>query len=87
MQSRRNQTGNMRHIHKKVSSDFVANLSKFFKIDNPGISGSPRDKHFRFMFFGQRFNFIEIQHLGFRIDLVRNDFIRPAGKIHFMPVR
>ncbi len=49
IKSCRNQTCEMRHIHKQIGPDRVSDFTHFLEINNPWDSRAARNDHFRLM--------------------------------------
>ena len=82
MQSRRNQSGNVGHVHHQFGSDQIRDPPQFRKVDRPRIGACPRNDQGGLVLFGQTAELIVINRFGLLVDSVRDHVVELAAEVH-----
>ncbi|OIQ80473.1 hypothetical protein GALL_377760 [mine drainage metagenome] len=81
VQTGRNQTGVMRHVHEQVGPHAVGDLAEALPVDHQRVGRSPGDDHFRLVLQCQALHFIVVDGFGFRMQAVSHGVEHLAGEI------
>ncbi|MNZ69786.1 hypothetical protein D3C78_880990 [compost metagenome] len=80
VQAGSHQTGNVGHIDKEISADFVSDLTEAREIQGLGVSGEAGDDHFRLVFDRQALDFVVVDQAGVGVDAVLHRVVELAGE-------
>src|SRR5690606_7358603 len=86
IQTGSNQTGDVRHIDKQVSTDFVSDIAEALPIYDLRVSRETGNNDFRLMFQRQTFNFVIVDQTGFGVQTVLDGVVVFARGAHFSTV-
>ncbi len=70
IQTRRHESGNMRHVDHEIGTDASGDDGEPCPIDDARVSREPGDDHFRAVLFGQTLHLLVVDLAGVRTDAV-----------------
>ncbi len=86
MYSGGDESGDVRHVHKKERADGLGGFADTLEIDDARISAGARDNHFWLVFGGKLLNFVVIDAFVFFFHAVGHEFVHASGEVQRMPM-
>ena len=87
VKSRRDETGDMRHIHHKYRARFVRDFAETLEVDDSRIRARARKNEFRLVFESKSANFVVVDSARKPVHAVRHDIEPIARNIDGRTVR
>jgi hypothetical protein len=81
-----NQSGDVRHVHKKECADGLGDFGDALEIDDARICAGTRYDHFGFVILRERFDLIVIDALIFLAHVIFDEVVHAPGKIQRVAV-
>src|SRR5258708_37346147 len=86
MYSGGDESGDVRHVHKKERADGLGSFADALEIDDARIRAGARDNHFWLVLGGKLLNFVVVDSLVFLFYAVGDEFVHASGEIEGMAV-
>ena len=84
MQTRGDESGNVRHVHHQHGSHLARDGGEAWEIQSARVGACPGQNEFRLMLLGQALEFVIIDGLRLLAHSIRNNFVHLPGEIQRM---